>query len=151
MEEKKETKYRIGMGMSIFLICFAGLFDLISLIPGAGTILGPIFWIIIGIYLWTKGMGIINGKRLVTGGLSLVAEIVPVVQELPALVAGIIIVLLIIRIEDRTGLSIVKPIQKGVTPPRISRNPVNSTPGVRPPRIKPQNYTASDEDMTLAA
>jgi hypothetical protein len=128
-------QYRISMGMSVLLIALAGIFDLATTIPFVGTIMGPLFWIIVGIYFWTKGMGVVNGRRLAVSGVSFVAELIPAIQALPTLIVGIIIILLIVRIEDKTGLSIVKPIKKGVTPPRINRIPINSIPGRREPRI----------------
>ncbi len=109
--------------------------DLISLIPGGGDIVSPIFWGLMALYFWKKGMGLFNGRRFAAAAISFVAELIPAVQELPLLLAGIIAVLFIIRIEDKTGKSIIKPLSKGVTPPRIERNPFNGQPGVRPPRI----------------
>lgn len=123
------------MGMSVFLIILAGIFDLATTIPLVGTVVGPIFWVIVGIYFWKKGMGIVNGRRLAASGTSFVAELIPGAQALPTLVVAIIVILVIIRIEDKTGLSIAKPLKKGVTPPRIQRIPANSIPGRREPRI----------------
>jgi hypothetical protein len=146
MEGKQKTKYRIGVGMSIVLIAIAVIFDAASVIPFVGTLMGPIFWVISGVYLWTKGVGFFGVKKIATTAISLVAEVVPLSQELPMLVAGIIALLVIIRVEDKTGMSIVKPMKAGITPPRLKRIPKNIN-GVR----KPDNYTANDEDLTLAA
>ncbi len=122
------------MAMSIGLMIAATVGDLISLIPLAGDIVSPIFWTIVGLYFYTKGMGFFNGRRLAVAAVSFVAEMIPAIQELPFLLAGIIAVLFMIRVEDKTGLSLVKPMTKGVTPPRMERNPFNGQPGVRPPR-----------------
>lgn len=122
------------MGASIVLVIFALLFDAISLIPLLANITGIIFWVIVGIYLWMKGLGILNGRRLAVTAVSFVAEMIPGVQALPMLLAGTIALLFIIRAEDKTGLSLVKPMSKGVTPPRLKRNPFNHD-GVRPPRL----------------
>ena len=135
MEGENKTQYRISMGMSVLLIALAGIFDLATTIPLVGTVMGPVFWIIVGLYLWTKGMGIINGRRLAASGTSFVAELIPGAQALPTLVVATIVILVIIRIEDKTGLSVVKPLKKGITPPRIQRIPANSMPGRREPRI----------------
>ncbi len=133
MEEKGKTKYRVSMPMSVLLMGFATVCDLLSLIPFVGDAVGPIFWIIVGIYFWTKGMGILNGRKLAVAVISFVAELIPVVQELPMLLAGIIAMLFIIRVEDKTGKSFVKPMSKGITPPKLKRNPFNND-GVRLPR-----------------
>ena len=140
--------------MSVVLIGVAGLFDAASLIPFVGTVMGPIFWVISGVYLWTKGVGLFGGKKIAISAISFVAELVPLVQELPMLVAGIIGVLLVIRIEDKTGMSIVKPMKAGVTLPRYKRVPLNGQKGLRLPNKQntvQKEYTAEDEDLTLAA
>jgi hypothetical protein len=127
--------YRIGLWMSIFWIALAGIGDAASLIPVVGTIVGPIFWILFAIYGWKKGLGLINPKKLITTAVSMVAEIVPIVQELPALLFGVSIILAMVAAEDKTGISLVPSKKIGVTLPRNTRRPVNSVPGVRPPRL----------------
>ena len=134
MDNKPKTQYRISMAMSVILIAIAGIFDLTTAIPFIGSFMGPLFWVIAGIYFWVKGMGIVNGKRLVVSGTSFILELFPGIQIAPTLIGGIIIILLITRIEDKTGLSIVKPLKKGVTPPKVQRIPVNTTGGRREPR-----------------
>lgn len=123
--------------MSILWVIIAGFFDLLTLIPTVGTFLGTVFWVLLGVYFWKKGVGIINGKRIATGLISIVIEAIPAAQFLPAITTGVVIVLVLIRIEDKTGISLVKPLKKGVTPPRIRATPLNSTPGIRPPRRPP--------------
>lgn len=149
MEDKKQ--YRIGMGISIVLIMLAAVGDALSLIPFVGAIVGPIFWIIIGIYLWTKGMGILNGRKLAVTAVSFVSEIIPIVQELPMLLAGIIAILFIIRVEDKTGLSLMNPMKKGVTPPRLKKNPFNGKAGIRPPRKSMGREQSEKENLDMAA
>jgi hypothetical protein len=144
MEGKLKTKYRISMAMSIFLIVIAGCFELIGLIPVLGSFSATIFWFCIGLYFWSKGMGLFSPKKLVTVAISYVIEIIPLIQWLPALIIGIIVFLIIIRIEDKTGLSVLAPMKKGSTPPRVVRIPKNIN-GVR----QPEKYT-EDEDYTLA-
>jgi hypothetical protein len=131
---KQKTKYRIGTVAVILLIVTAVIADLITLIPIAGDIVGPLYWIIVSVYLWKAGLGFVNGRRLAVEAISIVAELIPVVQELPAILAGVIAIIIMTRIEDRTGISLNPLKKKGVTPPRMSRQPLNSTPGVRPPR-----------------
>ncbi|MDO8430591.1 MAG: hypothetical protein Q7S72_01205 [Candidatus Taylorbacteria bacterium] len=134
MEGKQKTQYRIGIGMSVVLILIAGFFDLLSLIPFVGTVMGTVFWVIAGVYLWTKGVSFFSGRKLAITAISYVAELIPVIQELPMLVAGIIGVLLVLRIEDKTGMSIAKPMKTGITPPKFQRNPLNNEEGIRRPR-----------------
>ncbi|MDP3981015.1 MAG: hypothetical protein Q8Q33_06370 [Chlamydiota bacterium] len=147
MEENKK-KYRIsGTGMAL-LIVGAIIADLISLIPFVGIISGPTFWIIASIYLWKAGCGLLNGKRLATSAISMIGEMAPVVQFLPLALVGIITVIFMVRVEDKTGIHIpvsgTKPVggrvplyQNGKRMPDIARNVASSEPlnidGIRAP------------------
>lgn len=133
-EENRKTKYRIGTLAIVLLVALAGIFDLLSLIPFVGDFVGPIFWIIASIYFWEAGLGFVNGRRLAVSAISMVAELIPVVQGLPAILAGIIAIIVMTRVEDKTGISL-NPLQKkpGMTPPRLPPKPAN-VDGVRLPR-----------------
>ncbi len=151
--EKPKTEYRISMGMSVFLIIIAGVFELIGLVPILGSFSATIFWFCVGVYFWSKGMGIFSPKKLVTIVISYVIEIIPIVQWLPALIIGIIVYLIIVRMEDKTGLSLLDPIKKGVTPPRVIRVPKNndglrlpnSSTGQSNPDPKSQDATQTEQ------
>jgi len=136
MKDGQQTVYRIGMGMSILWVVIAIIGDLLSLIPFVGTAVAPVFWICFTYYGWKKGLGLINPKKVVTTALSVGAEVAPLLQFLPALAAGIVAILLMVRAEDKTGISLIKPVQKGVTPPRLKRIPVNLQEGRREARKK---------------
>lgn len=139
MEDKKpKTQYRISIPISIVIMAFATVCDLLSLIPLVGDIVSPIFWGIMAAYFWTKGMGFLNGRRFAVAAVSFVAEMIPAVQELPFILAGAIAVLFMIRVEDKTGISLVKPMSKGVTPARLEKNPFNGQKGTRLPNKRPQ-------------
>lgn len=129
---KEKVNYRIDLASSVLLIMFATLCDALSLIPFVGDIVAPIFWLIVGIYLWTKGMSLLSGRKLATTGISIIAEMIPAVQELPALLLGIITILIILRIEDKTGISTNSIKKPGTTNPR-NKVPLNSQPGIRLP------------------
>lgn len=131
MEEK--TKYRIGTLATLLLIAVAGIFDLLTLIPFVGDFISWIFWFCASVYFWKIGMGLVNGRRLATLAISIVIELIPAIQWLPGILAGIIAIIIMTRVEDRTGISL-NPLQKtGITPPRLQRNPVNAKAGIRPP------------------
>lgn len=138
------VNYRISILASVLLVVLAGIFDILSLIPFVGDFIGPLFWIIASIYFWKIGMGLMNGRKLAVTLVSMAAEMVPVVQELPALMVGITVIIVMTRIEDKTGLTL-NPMKKGVTQPRLSRNPFNSQPGVRPPRQKRKDNNVKNE------
>ncbi len=146
-----KTQYRISMGMSVVLIIFATVCDALSLIPFVGDAVSPIFWIITTIYLWIKGVKILAGSKLATTAISFVGEMIPGIQEFPILMGGIIAILFIIRAEDKTGLSLLKPMSKGITPPRLQRNPFNGKAGVRPPRKTIPMQDNTEEELDMAA
>ncbi len=138
------VKYRISIVSAILLVLFAGFFDILSLIPFVGDFVGPLFWVVASLYFWKIGLGIVNGRRLAVGLISMIAELIPVVQEFPSLMVGISAVIIMTRIEDKTGLSL-NPLKKpGVTEPRIQRQPLNSQEGVRPPRLQRKDNSVDD-------
>jgi len=139
--ENGKKKSPIGIVVSIFLVCTAIIFDILSLVPFAGTFVAPFFWGCMTVYLYIKGYSLLNPRRLVTSGISLVAEMIPVVQELPALTVGVIVLLIMLRVENKTGIPLsgtknsgVKAnlVENGINPPRSEQAPLNMD-GVRAP------------------
>jgi hypothetical protein len=134
MDDK--PKYRLANVAILGIMSLAGLADLITFIPIAGDIIGPIFWVGASVYFWKSGLGMINPRRLATSLLSFVAELIPIVQEFPTIIVGTAAIIIMSRIEDRTGLSL-NPLQKkpGITPPRGRKLGMNNKVGVRTPNI----------------
>lgn len=97
MAQKKKT----GRGSQILIVGIAAIFDLISLIPITGDFLGPIFWIGVSIFLFMRGYGFVNARRLVTSGISLVVELIPAAQAFPALILGSVMLISILKAEDK--------------------------------------------------
>lgn len=119
---------RIGNGAAIALILLAVIADLLTLIPLVGDFVAPIFWFGIAIYLWSIGCGWTNPEYLVTEVADMIVEMVPGLQELPFIVLGMIIIIILVRIEDRTGVPVMKMVGGGV-PKNVG--------GVRAPQLKP--------------
>jgi hypothetical protein len=139
--EETQKKHRIGKLSAVILVVVAIIADLITLIPIAGDIVGPIFWVFAGLYFWKSGLGFVNGKRLVTGAISLVAELIPGIQEFPTIALGMIIIVIMTRFEEKTGISITSlagggtkaPLVHGGTRiPSMTTSPLNQG-GVRSP------------------
>lgn len=130
-----DKKNRIGNYAIVLITALAGLADLLTLIPGVGDVLGWLSWIMFAIIFWIKGLGFFSPKKLAISIVSVVTELVPGVQALPTITAGVIAILVMTRAEDKLGISL-NPMQKkpGVTMPRNQKTPVNSIAGVRPPR-----------------
>ena len=132
--QEKGNKYRIGLGWGIVLVAMAGIADLIGLIPLLESISGTAFWAIAGIILWMKGCGLLNWERLAPAASSLAVAWVPALQALPQLVAGMIAIIILIYLEDKTGMSLVPPLSNGKKvrlPNKLQ--PLNQG-GVRKPR-----------------
>ncbi len=147
----REIKYRVSTGLGVILIILAGVADLATFIPVVGNFLGFLFWAVMAVVFWKLGLGFINYRRFVPMLISTATEIFPVVSFLPTIIAGMFAILILSRIEDKTGLKILP--SKGnldITKPKLRRVPVNSTAGVRQPRntIKPEQTTDEESDTT---
>lgn len=138
-----KTKYRISIKIGILFLCLAAIADLVTLIPIAGTFLGWIFWAIMTLIFWKMGLGLVNWRRLVPALISAGAEFFPVVQELPTIIAAMLVILIFTRIEDKLGMKLLPTKGKpGVTAPRLKRAPPRYSGGVG--RVK------TDEDAPLS-
>ena len=109
-----QSKHRIGtLAIALFVLC-ALVADLIGLIPLAKDLTGTIFWGISSFILWRKGLGMFNGRKLAAMAMSWVAGLIPIIQELPIeITVGIIAVIIISRIEEKTSVSVIKPMSGG--------------------------------------
>lgn len=130
MEESNNKKYRIGTVAVMILISIAAIADLITLIPGLGNIIGWIFWFGVACYLWKSGHGWINWRILAPEIISLAAEFLPGIQALPTILASIIAIIVLSRLQDKTGVSLM-PTGKslnteGVRRPTGTTKPLNS-------------------------
>ncbi len=99
-------KKRLG-SLAIAILLFTGIVaDIFTLIPFVGIAVGPIFWIFVSIWLWKSGFGFLNARRIATSAISAVAEVIPVVQEFPLIVVGVIVLIFMLKAEERLGLSL---------------------------------------------
>jgi hypothetical protein len=94
--------HRTRFEPSSFLALFS---DILTLIPIVGDIVGPVFWTSIAYYFWKKGLGLFNWRRFVPEIISFIAELIPGVQELPSMFLGMIIIALLTKIEQKTGIN----------------------------------------------
>jgi len=148
--EDRSKKHVGWLAITVILIS-ATVADLISLIPLAGSITVLLFWGCVSWYLYKKGYGLISGKRLATGLLMISAEWIPAVQELPATIVGTIVLIFLLRLEEKTGISATAVISAGKLPlnkggirkPNVTAPPLNNM-GSRGPRsnIKPLSGTS---------
>lgn len=162
---------KIGIGIIIFLVGLSIVGEIIGLIPLAGDIITPIFWALAGLIFWRKGYGIFSGRKLAASGISILAGMIPVVQELPIeLPLGIIVVIFILKAEYKTGLSLrgktgginakgTQLIQNSVRRPNPTPPPLNAG-GVRQPNVQASqpnniipfpNQDQEQEELDMAA
>ena len=114
MDDEQQKKHRIGWFAILVLVFLALVCDLLGLIPFVKDFLGTIFWICASIYFWMIGMGIFNGRKLAVMAISWIASLIPVIQEIPLeLVVGIIVIIAITRVEEKTGLSLTSGLLSG--------------------------------------
>ena len=131
--EETQKKNRIGWGMIIGWFLLSGLADLCTLIPFVGTAVGPAYWVLFGFYLWKTGHGLVNWRRAVPGLLSIVGEFIPFVQALPTIWTATILIIILSRLEDKTGIAISQHFSKRNMRFPDRRRPLNKN-GVRQPR-----------------
>ncbi|MFA5022778.1 MAG: hypothetical protein WC385_02065 [Candidatus Paceibacterota bacterium] len=110
-EEKKEKpKLRIGIFMAGLMIAVAGLFDLIQMgielisVGFLGWIINPLFsfFACLTFFVWfgLKGVSYVKPGKAVTLGITTLLEFIPYVNDLPAWILGVIIVLAMVYAED---------------------------------------------------
>lgn len=117
MEEHSETKttYRIGMLQAAFMVLVAVLFDcadwLLDLLLGAGiifdSVIGIIGWLVFYMWFRINGVSFTNPKTALRFNGTVIAEIVPFINQLPAWTVGIVWTIVAVRLEDK-GIAIPK-------------------------------------------
>jgi hypothetical protein len=125
MPEKK--KNRIGNIMCAVMIFIALIFDALGFlfaIPflGAGIIttliITPIEYILFWFLFKINGVGFLTrgaSKRLAAMVIPFIVELIPEINALPVVTIGIIVTLVLVRIEDRSGVNVeeIEKIAKG--------------------------------------
>lgn len=137
---------RISNLMAVLLVFIAICADLATFIPLVGDLVAPAYWFAMVIYLWTIGCGFLNARRLATELLSFVLEMIPGLQELPTIFLATILIIVFVRLEDRTGLKLAKPFSEGKRP--LNANGFRSPTGTQAPanadgRREPRRQTVS--------
>lgn len=134
-QETPEKKPRIGLLTALALVLVALIFDggqfLVGLIPFLDIVLLPIVGITASIVFWIWFMlidpSLMSGAKafknqLAMAGMS-IATVIPFLDMLPEITAGVVAVILISRAEDM-GLSVSDLIKTGLN---IAKNPVLGT------------------------
>jgi len=129
MATDKNTRYRLGWGAVALMMAAAAFADLVSLIPFAGDFVSPIYWFCIAGFLYLKGFGLMNPGRLATQLVGFAAEMIPGVQALPVFLLATALLIILTRVEDKTG------IKAGFNGRNLNDSPTINQNGTRlPPR-----------------
>lgn len=100
----EQTEYRIKNATVIYIL--AGFADALTFIPGAGDVIAFVYWPLAAVYFWKKGLGFVNGRRIATGAISFVAELIPIAQAFPTILVATIAIVAMSRTEDKTGIKL---------------------------------------------
>lgn len=114
MEEEPQTTQtnRIDTGTGAMMIAVALLFDTmnagINLIPFLGQVLSVLISIFayctFAFWFMKRGVGFANPKRAITFFGSGLIEAIPVLNILPGITIGVVLTVLMVQFEDKTGI-----------------------------------------------
>lgn len=91
------------------MIATAVVFDIISIIPVVGEAIGIVgSAVVFGIWFLTLGIPLLSTKKLVTTFVGYLGEAIPAVSALPFITVGVILIIGMTRLEDKTGISVEK-------------------------------------------
>lgn len=110
-EDPEKITYRVSFVTAFFMLALAAIIDLIQFLLNLTVILIPLTWlftalaaITFAIWFLIVGVSYFSGKRaglkMVASVGSVVAEFVPVINALPAVTTGVVLVIIVSRIED---------------------------------------------------
>lgn len=114
MEKKK---HKIGNVTAIFMVLLALIADGLQFLLTLAVILIPLSLLLtflcgIGFALWFFILGAYSGKgaekKVLTSLVSVVAEVIPVINAVPAITAGVVINIVLSRLDD-AHISLAKP------------------------------------------
>ncbi|MDQ5950609.1 MAG: hypothetical protein QG585_551 [Patescibacteria group bacterium] len=145
MVENQKNSSKVGDLITV-LVPTAIVADALSLIPFVGNIVGPTFWIFASLYLWGKGFGLMNLKRLVPVVISVIAEFFPAIQAFPSIITAVVVIIVSIRIEEKTGVSILKNPTKA-----LSTQGIGSEVGKNFRNFIPKNRRQINQRQTINA
>ena len=112
-----EKKHKIGNVTAIFMVLLALIADGLQFLLTLAVILIPLSLLLtflcgIGFALWFFLLGAYSGKgaekKVLTSLVSVVAEIIPVINAVPAITAGVVINIVLSRMDD-AHISLAKP------------------------------------------
>lgn len=110
-QEKKESK--ISDTTAALMIGTAVILDLISIIPVVGQAFASVgSFVIFLIWFLILGLPLVTPKKLLTTLSAYIIEFIPAISALPAITVGVILMIVLTRAEEKTGIKLLD--KKGV-------------------------------------
>ncbi|MEK7606451.1 MAG: hypothetical protein AAB458_02575 [Patescibacteria group bacterium] len=116
MDEEQKSQRRISNVTAVLMVIVAVVLDLINLIPVVGVLVGNILALLIfGLWYLMLGIPIMGARQFARWGTSWLIDTISV-GYLPGITLGAILIIVVTRTEDKTGISLidkVKPTSAG--------------------------------------
>ena len=101
MDENAKKKTHIDWLQGFFLISVALFFDLLSFVPIVNFVSSLFAWLTFSLWFYLRGASFMHPGRLATAATSAVLEFIPFVSWLPTITAGVIGLIVMVKLEDR--------------------------------------------------
>lgn len=106
-QQQGEREPRISSTSAALMVATALLFDVISIIPVVGQAIADVgSFVVFLIWFLILGLPLVSPKKLLTTLVAYIIEFIPAISALPAITAGVIIMIVISRAEDKTGIQL---------------------------------------------
>ena len=113
-----KQEIRIDKTTGVVMVAVAVLFDAVNaglnLIPLLGQVLAVLVSIIayltFGFWFLRRGVGFVNPKRAASFFGSAIIEAIPVLNILPCITVGVALTVLVVQLEDKTGIKMPKKV-----------------------------------------
>lgn len=101
---QNKKKYRISNITFILMLFVALILDILSLIPAINVVTLLVGGILFTFWWWKLGLGLIDIKKIINLSIAFIVEIIPVISLLPGILAAVVVMFVISRFEDKTGV-----------------------------------------------
>lgn len=100
----KNNGYRIDAASAPTLMIFAGLFDMLSLIPFVNVFSSIIGHTLLVLFFRMRGVNIFSKRLTAIAVTAIVVEVVPILSILPMFIVGTAIIIHLSRKEDKKNM-----------------------------------------------
>ncbi len=104
--KKDKQKERITTTTAMLMVGLAIFFDILSIIPVVNWFTAIAAWLCFFIWFAVLEVRFMTIKRALPAIISFIVELVPILSIIPGLTLGIIVIIIMIKLEDKTGIKI---------------------------------------------